>query len=298
MTVRLSHGWAVVLMVLVALLWSTAGVVTRHLEAARAFEITFWRSLFTALALAVALTVLRGRQVWRALAHAGPVLWLSGLCWAAMFTAFMVALTLTSVANVLITLAAGPLLTACVSRWVTRQRLPPRTWWAIGAAGVGIGGMFISQLTSGGVSGMVVALAVPVAAAINWTLVQRDRLAAGVSGTPIDLVPAVLLGAVLSAALTAPLAWPFGASAHDLGLLAGLGVFQLALPCVVSVWCARVLSAPEVSLLALLEVVFGTALAWLGAGETPSADVLWGGLLVLAALTINEWLAWRERRPA
>jgi hypothetical protein len=38
-------------MVLVTLLWSIAGVVTRHLDAARSFEVTFWRSLFNALAL-------------------------------------------------------------------------------------------------------------------------------------------------------------------------------------------------------------------------------------------------------
>ncbi len=38
-------------MVAVTLMWSTAGVVTRHLEFARSFEVTFWRALFTALTL-------------------------------------------------------------------------------------------------------------------------------------------------------------------------------------------------------------------------------------------------------
>ncbi|HYJ96473.1 MAG TPA: permease, partial [Burkholderiaceae bacterium] len=37
----MSHSKAVCLMVLVTLMWSIAGVVTRHLEAARAFEVTF-----------------------------------------------------------------------------------------------------------------------------------------------------------------------------------------------------------------------------------------------------------------
>jgi len=48
---RLTHARAVGLMVLVTLLWSTAGVVTRHLEGARSFEVTFWRSAFKLLAL-------------------------------------------------------------------------------------------------------------------------------------------------------------------------------------------------------------------------------------------------------
>ena len=43
-------------MVLVTLLWSMAGVITRHLDAARSFEVTFWRSAFNALALIAVLS--------------------------------------------------------------------------------------------------------------------------------------------------------------------------------------------------------------------------------------------------
>jgi drug/metabolite transporter (DMT)-like permease len=63
-----------------------------------------------------------------------------------------------------------------------------------------------------------------------------------------------------------------------------------------SVLCARVLSAPEVSLLALLEVIFGISLAWVGAGEAPGATVLTGGAVVVGALVANELLAVRARR--
>jgi drug/metabolite transporter (DMT)-like permease len=64
---------------------------------------------------------------------------------------------------------------------------------------------------------------------------------------------------------------------------------------VLSVRCAGVLKAPEISLLALLEIIFGIALAWLGAGEVPAASVLTGGALVIGALLINELVGWRER---
>ena len=294
MNSKLSHSQAVVLMVMVTLLWSTAGVVTRHLEAAKAFEVTFWRSFFTLLTLVVVLPLWQGWGVWARMRAAGGVLWWSGVCWAVMFTAFMVALTLTTVANVLVTLAAGPLLTALVSRVFTGHQLARRTWGAIVVAGVGIAWMFASQLSSGGVEGTLVALCVPVAAAVNWTLVQRNRQ----QGRQLDLVPAVLVGALISSVVTLPLAWPMAASAHDLALLAGLGAFQLAIPCALSVVCARVLSAPEVSLLALLEVLFGTLLAWVGANEVPGGHVLTGGSLVVGALLTNEILGWRERRTA
>ncbi len=289
----LTHPQAVALMVVNAALWATAGVVTRHLESAASFEITFWRSLFTLLVLVVVLPMLGGAGFWGRLRRCGPLLWLSGLCWAVMFTAFMIALTLTSVANVLITLALGPLFTALVARGVTGQPIALRTWGAIAVAGLGIAWMFSDQWGGPGVIwGMSVALGVPVAASIHWTVVQHARL----KGLTIDLAPAVMIGALLSCLLTLPVAWPLQGSASDVAWLAGLGVFQLALPCVMAVWCARVLHAAEVSLLALLEVIFGIALAWLGAGEAPGPRVLMGGSLVLLALFGNEWWGWRQSR--
>mgnify|MGYP001313635919 CR=1 FL=1 len=288
----MSHRKAVWVMVAAALMWSIAGVVSRHLEAARGFEVTFWRSAFNALALVVLLGWLRGPAVLLAtLRGGGRALWLSGLCWSVMFTAFMLALTLTSVANVLVTMSIGPLITALASRFVLGHRLATRTWAAIALAGVGIAWMYGHEVSAGNprhLLGTLVALAVPLAAATNWTLLQHLR---GRRGTGGDMLPAVLIGAVLSALLTLPLAWPLAASSHDLGLLALLGVVQLAIPCLMAVSAARVLSAPEIALLGLLEVIFGVLWAWLGASEAPSVAVLGGGALVLAALAGNELLS-------
>ncbi len=283
----MTHRQAVWVMVAAALMWSIAGVVTRQLDATRGFELTFWRSAFNALALVLLLCALRGPAVlWASLRSGGRALWLSSVCWAVMFTAFMMALTLTTVANVLVTMAIGPLLTALFARLALGHRLPARTWGAIALAGIGIAWMYGHQVSAGDARhllGTAVALAVPVAAAINWTLLQhlksRDH--------PPDMLTAVLIGALLSATLALPLAWPLSASNHDLGWLALLGVVQLAIPCLMAVAAAQVLSGPENALLSLLEVVFGVLWAWLGAGEAPSSAVLGGGALVLTALVGN-----------
>ncbi len=289
---KLTHSRAVMLMVLCALLWSTAGVVTRHLEAARSFEVTFWRSFFTVLSLLVILPLFKGRVVFVQMRQGGKSLWLSGLCWSVMFTAFMVALTLTTVANVLVTLALGPLMTALVARVFTSYRIPSRTWLAIALAGVGIVWMYRGQADlSAQITGTLVALLVPIAAACNWTMVQHSQT----HGHKVDLVPAVLVGAVMSSVVTFPLAWPLAATPPDIALLAVLGLTQLAIPCVLSVWCASVLKAPEISLLALLEIIFGILLVWVGAGEAPGNSVLYGGALVISALVMNEIMGWRNK---
>lgn len=281
-------------MVLVTLLWSMAGVVTRHLDTARSFEVTFWRSAFNALALIVVLTWLRGPGLWREIVQPSWALWLSGLCWAVMFTAFMVAIMLTSVANVLLTMALGPVITALFSRFLLGYSLPLRTWLAIFVAAGGIASMFGAQAAAGiSLLGSLVAFAVPLAGAVNWIVLQQ----AGRAGpTAQDMLPAVLIGALLSAILTLPLAWPLQASNHDVQWLALLGVVQLAVPCLLAVRLSRELPAPEISLLTLLEVVFGVAWAWLWAGEVPSFSVVLGGGLVLAALVANEVLAMRASK--
>ncbi len=287
----MTHTRAVWIMVAATFMWSIAGVVTRQLEQARSFEVTFWRSFFTVVSLLVLLPALSGRAAFRPIRQGGRPLWLAGLCWSVMFTAFMVAITLMPVANVLVTMASGPLLTAVVAWVFIGHRIAPRTWLAILVAGVGIAWMFGTQVRDVPLVGTLVALCVPLAAAVNWTVVQHAQR----EGESVDLMPAVLIGGALSALATAPLAWPFAASGHDLLLLAFLGLVQLAIPCLLVVRCGRVLQAPEMALLGLLEVIFGILLAWWGAGERPGPAVLTGGTLVISALVFNEVWAWKEQ---
>ena len=108
------------------------------------------------------------------------------------------------------------------------------------------------------------------------------------SAAKLDLIPAVMLGGALSCLIALPFALPFTATPRDLALLAFLGVFQLGVPCMLLVLASRALLAPEIALLGLLEVVLGPLWAWLGAGEVPAGSTLLGGMIVLAALALNE----------
>lgn len=302
----MKHRRAVILMILTTFLWSISGVITRHLDAERGFEVAFWRSLFNGLALSAGLSVLRGRVFWRDVRRAQWPIWVSGVCWSIMFSAYMVALTMISVANLLVAMSIGPLLTALFSRLVLGYHLPLRTWLAIALAGVGIVWMFGKEAMSGVSSaGMLIALMVPLAAATNWTtmqfVAQRQRRAASATvGTSLpeagtDMLPAVLIGTLLSALLMFPAAYPLQASAHDVGILGFLGVFNLAIPCFMVVRLSRELPAAEIALLGLLEVIFGITWAWLWAGEQPSVSTLTGGVLVIGALLANELLGLRKR---
>ncbi len=285
---RTSHLGSIALMVGAATLWSIAGVVTRTLspalQAGGGFEIVFWRSLFAALFVAGYLLLVerRGLTPVREAGRAGLV---CGTMWCVMFSCFMFALTLTTVANVLVVMGIGPLVTALLARIVLGTPVPARTVAAITAATIGIGWMFAQDAGTGPAgrhaAGMLVALLVPLAGAVNLVTLARN-------GTRVDLIPAVLIGGTLSALLMLPLALPLQATAIDVGWLALLGCVQLALPCMLLVLAARRLSPPEIALIGMLELVLGPLWAWLGAGETPAPATLAGGAVVLAALFANE----------
>jgi drug/metabolite transporter (DMT)-like permease len=279
-----------------------AGVVTRHLDSAASFEVTFWRSAFNAVALSVGLTMIRGPGLWRRILNSPRVIWVSGFCWSIMFSAFMIAITLTTVANVLIIMAMGPLISALFARLFLHHKLPLVTWLAIAFAGLGIVWMFFDEGDASlSLIGSVVALAVPLAAAVNFTVMQHVGLNKEVvvsKDKPAqDMLLAVLIGAILSALATLPLSLPFQATVHDLSLLSLLGIFQVAIPCLLVVRLSRELPAPEIMLLAQLEVIFGVTWAWLWAGEQISVNTLTGGVLVVGALMINALTGiFREQR--
>ena len=295
----MTHRFAVALMILATLLWSIAGVVIRHLDTTQGFELTFWRSLSNAVCMLIALRIMRGSTLWHKLWHAPWKVWVSGICWGIMYTGFMLALALTTVANVLVVQSVGPLITALFARVFLRYRLPLRTWGAIVVASAGIAWMF-GQEAAGSASliGTLIALGVPFAASTNWTLLQsvsykekgerpRERP---------DMLLSILIGALLSTCVTLPLCYPFQASTYDISWLAILGVVQLAAPCLLAIRASRGLHAAEMSLLLQLETLFGVTWAWLGAGEQPPSSALIGGALVLGALVTNEILGMRENR--
>lgn len=275
---------ALALMVIAPLLWSIAGVVTRRVQSATALEMAFWRSSAAAVFVYLALRLVVGRRPLGALRAAGRAGLVSGAMWAIMFTCFIVALNFTSTANVLVMSSLGPLFTGLLARLFLREPLPARTWLAILAASAGMLAMFgagFAAHEARHLAGMALALTIPLAGAINLVTLRR-------AAAHLDLMPAVMLGALISALLTLPFSLPFQASGRDVLLLAGLGVFQLGLPCLLLVLVSRTLTAPEIALLALLEVILGPLWAWLGAGEVPAGATVLGGAIVLAALAGNE----------
>ncbi len=284
MSRQLTRQQAIFLMVLVPLLWSMAGIFTRQLASVKNVEIVFWRSGFAALFVAGYLLVSRREQFFFGLRKMGVSGFFSGVMWAVIFTCFMLALTLTTVANTLLVGSITPFLTAFFARLFLGQKTSPGTWITIILTFFGVGWIFVGNaggLKDSHLAGLFFALAVPFAYAANYIIFSRARW-------KTDMMPSVFLGGALSSIVMIFPAFPLEASAHDIGMLAVLGVFQLGIPCLLLVYVSRFLLPAEMALVAILEIVLGPLWVWIGINEIPSKETLAGGSVVLLCLLSHE----------
>ncbi len=276
------HRIGIATMVACASLWSIAGLLMRASSVTNGWEATFWRSAFLALAVLAFLLVRNGRSAIHGIFAMGWPGLVSGLAWATMFTCFMLALSLTTVANTLVIMGTLPFCAALAGWIMLGERVPGRTWAAMAAAAAGIGIMFHDAFRTGSLDGSLIALGIPVAAAVNYVAVKRGR-------GRVSLIPALAMGGALSALIALPLALPITADAKDVSLFLTLAVFQLAIPGILyTVVAVPRLSAAEVGLLSLVEVILGPLWVWLARGEEPGPAVLTGGVIVITALALNE----------
>src|SRR5256712_520208 len=101
------------------------------------------------------------------------------------------------------------------------------------------------------------------------------------------MAPATCVSQLVVFVAAAPFSDPGSVDAHDLGLLAALGVGQIGLGLVFLTIGGRLIPAAEVALITLLEVVLGPLWVWLSRGERPGATTIAGGAIVLGAVVIQ-----------
>lgn len=253
-------------------------------------EVIFWRGLFIALSLTVALRLLRGRWTWHALRGAGRPVGALVVTMGLTQILFVAAVMNTSVANVVVILTAAPLFAAMLSGVFLGEWIPLRTWLAIVLCIAGIALVFGGSLGGGDWLGDAFALTAALVVAANLTLLRR---------TPeVSRLAIVAGGGFASCLLVLPFVQPLTVAAQGLAVLAVMGLLQMPLALVLMTEATRYLPSAEVSLFLVIEAILGTFWVWALLGEEPPGLTLVGGTLVIVTLAGHSWLALRRERPA
>jgi drug/metabolite transporter (DMT)-like permease len=265
--------------------WSFGGTIARFLQVSDSWVTVFWRSVFASAFLLVFMLIRNGpastRQLFKVMGLPGLGV---ALCFATASTSFVVALSYTTVANVLLMQAGVPLIAALLGFLLFRERVNLATWIAIACVIAGVAIMVSSSL-GGKVSPVGDGLALLIAVVFACATVITRRHA------DVAMMPAVCLGTLIAAVVSGSMAKGFAVSGTDLGLLFLFGAANLGLGMALFVSGARLLPSALAALIGTAEPVLGPIWVWLIHGEVPSARTLIGGSIVFAALVAH--LGWQ-----
>ena len=254
------------------------------------WTLMFWRGLGMAGMITLWLVVSRGRAALRAFRGVGLAGLAIGLSYTIGNVSFLYSVGHTLAANTLFILATMPVFSALIARFVLGQPVPGRTKATILAVLGGIG--LIALGSAGGGQGDLLGDLAAMVTALSWAVI----FAIAGQKRSLSMVPAMAIaGAVAACAalLLAPgLAVP-AASAPFVALIAL--VVTPGATALLSLG-PRYLPPADVSLIMLLEAVFGPLLVWLVLREFPGAWTLTGGAVVLGALSLNNLAGLRDQR--
>ena len=261
-----------------ALVWSFGGALARFLSVSDPWSIIFWRSGWAAAFLIGYMLKRDGAR--RALVHFRqmgiPGIAVS-LCFAIASMAFVVALQYTSVANILLVQAGGPLIAASLAWLFFREKVSLGTWVAIATVILGIGVME-SESLDGNISpiGGLLSLTITLVFAVATVITRRYA--------HVEMVPAVTLGVLISFCVAYFNVHNFAVTPIDMLVLFAFGALNLGWGLSMFISGARRIPASIASLIGTAEPVLGPVWVWLIHGETPSLLTIIGGLIVLGAL--------------
>ena len=256
--------------------WSSAGLLAR-LVSVDPWTTLFWRSVYAFVFLALYLLLRDGRGMPAAFARLGGVGVAMALCFAASMISFINALSLTTVAAVLVYQAAAPLFAAALAWLFLRERVNAAKLAAIAVSFAGVLLIVAGNRSPSGMLGNAVSFVMGLTYALTVVLARARP--------DVPTTEASLLAVAIVALVAAPLA-RFDLSAPDMLLLAVFGVFQMGLALILFTTGVRLIPAADAGLISVLESVLGPVLVWLAFGENPGLNTLLGGAVVIAAVVV------------
>jgi drug/metabolite transporter (DMT)-like permease len=248
-----------------------------------------FRGAFSLLGYLILLQLLAGGVVRRRTWAMSPPELAIGCLLVVANVLFVTSIRHANAALALVLIATAPAFTSVFSRVFAGQAVAARTWIASTVVLAGVAAIFATEPQGGELIGALAAVGASVVLAA--TLVVRGS-------RPVRMLPALALGALLTGLVAIPFADPWSVSGSDLAIaaLGGLVVLPVSLELI---WRGpRYISAPEVSLLLLMEAILGPAWIWLALGDPPTVQAVLAGALILGTLGTHGVLAQRALSTA
>jgi len=254
------------------------------------WTLMFWRGLGMGGVIALWLVLSQGRAAVRAFHGVGLAGLAIGISYTVGNVSFLYSVNHTLAANTLFILATMPVFSALISRFVTGDPVASRTLATIAAVLAGIG--LIAWGSAGGGEGDLLGDLAAVVTALSWAVI----FAIAGQKKSLSMVPAMAIAGAVAACVAVFLAPGLAVPAPSVPYVAMIALIVTPGATALLSLGPRYLPPADVSLIMLLEAVFGPLLVWWILSEFPGGWTLAGGAVVLGALTLNNLAGLRDRR--
>ena len=260
---------------------SWGGLIIRSFETSDIWQILTIRSFFFIIALILFLIFTYKRNTLLVIKKSGFPAIIAGLFLSLSFVAYIVAMSKTSVANVVFIISTQTIFLAIFGYLFLKEKITLKGFIAIILAFFGMIVMVGDSINQGTLFGNVVAFAIPINFTILVMIIRKFP--------QLDMVPAIFYSGVFSGIYGIFLASSLIFSANDILMGFFLGVPQLAFGFICVTIGTKTTQAVTVGLLMLLETICAPIWVWIFLNEVPPLSVFTGGAIIISAVILKSF---------
>ena len=287
---HVSYKIGVLLVMCAGLCWSGMGTSIRFVDNATTWQILFYRSLGMIFILLIYVFWQSKSHAIKDLKNVGLPGVTAAISLVLAFAGSIYAFQSTSIANAAFIFACAPFLTAILAWPLLKEPIRKNTWWALLLSIIGVLIMVSSGLSFSGLKGNLAALISALgfagfAISLRW-------------GKLNNMTPAIILGGIFSIFFAI-----FILPANQNGLVVSIsdaiksiamGIFLLGGGMVLFSISSKVLTATNLALLSMVEVILAPVWGWLILREQAEFSTLLGGGILFFALILNAFSGARK----
>ena len=284
--VNLSNQQKGSLLAFVGVMFITPDSLFIRLSNIDTWSLLFYRGAIPFVVVLIGLILFYKKNFFNALFKIG----LAGIFYVISFSicniTFIISIQNTNVANTLIMVAMAPMLSAILAAIFLKEPTNKETWVAIFVTFFSVTFIFYDSIQIGNIVGDLFGFVTALGLAINANLARfaKDR----------DLVPSAVIGKLVVAIFAFFFVENFDLVAADKIIVPLMCIMCVAIPFVLVTIAPRYISAPEVNLFFLLEVILGPIWVWLIIKEQPSVQTIIGGVVIIITIALHSFLALKK----
>lgn len=273
------HQKGIFAIVVAALLWSTGGLFIK-LISLDAFQLSFYRSIFSALTF----LVLFNRKVFIINI---PVI-LNGLFYAGILILFVIATKLTTAANAIFLQYTAPIYVLILEPILLKTKLRRINVLSVIISFFGMTLFFVGEISPSHFEGNLIALLSGICFAAFLIGIRKSNES--------YRIPAIFWGNVFIITLCFYSVYnDFRIDSKNILMVAYLGIFQIGLAYAIFTYSIKRIEGIEAALIAMIEPVMNPIWVYFGYGEKPTPFAILGGLIILTTIAIRTIITERKR---